>query len=394
MIKNNTALVTALWILGLIGLAFFANRLLPYDPSFPYSGLLATESKLPQWIYSWGNFDGVHYLAIVLEGYARFGLVQAFFPVFPVSAQVLYNFTKNAFVSLWLVNAVGFLVFLVGWRKLVLLDSDEKTAFWSWVSIILFPTSFFFLAIYTESLFLACVVWSFVFARSKNWVAASLVAAVASATRVIGIFLLPALLLELWLQHRNYPVFAINRLRQELQHLGSFLLKNIGTIAIIFTSSFGLLAYMWYLQQTFDDPLYFFHVQSEFGAGREESIILLPQVIWRYLKILATYRPFDLKYLAFVQEFGLALLSLGMLAWSSLKIRSSYVLFSLLAWLLPTLTGTLSSMPRYILVCFPLYLLLGSFLSNQKKLRLTYFLVSIPWLALNTILFIQGYWVA
>ncbi len=152
---------------------------------------------------------------------------------------------------------------------------------------------------------------------------------------------------------------------------------------------------MYYLYREFSDPLYFFHVQSEFGGGiRQETVILYPQVVWRYIKILLTARPFDLKYFSYVQEFVTGTIGLILLLYSVTKTRLSYIIFSLLAFLLPTLTGTFSSMPRYILVCFPIFILLSIWSEKSKIFRYTWFTISGILLLLNTVLFIQGYWVA
>src|SRR5690606_17604799 len=59
-----------------------ADYILEYRPSFPYFNILAL-TNLPRWIYSWANFDGVHYLRIAETGYQQTALIQAFFPVYP-----------------------------------------------------------------------------------------------------------------------------------------------------------------------------------------------------------------------------------------------------------------------------------------------------------------------
>ncbi|MCA9373378.1 hypothetical protein KC921_04775, partial [Candidatus Woesebacteria bacterium] len=152
---------------------------------------------------------------------------------------------------------------------------------------------------------------------------------------------------------------------------------------------------MLYLNQTFADPLLFLHVQSQFGAGRSQSLIIYPQVIWRYLKILATARPFDLKYFAYTQEFIAGTIGLVTLvvAWLK-KLPKSLVIYSVLAFLLPTLTGTFSSMPRYLLSAPAIIVLPAVLLAKKPHWLWLYLLFSTILLVVNTILFIQGYWVA
>jgi hypothetical protein len=157
---------------------------------------------------------------------------------------------------------------------------------------------------------------------------------------------------------------------------------------------------MIFLWLQFEDPLYFFHVQSEFGAGRQESIILLPQVIYRYLKILVTVRPINWKYYSYVQDFVISLFGLvALFGWwlqrRQPKYKASYLWYAVPAFLLPTLTGTFSSMPRYVLVVFPIFIWLAEKLKTAKPIcRFLYFGISFCLLVINTVLFIQGYWVA
>jgi Gpi18-like mannosyltransferase len=380
-------LTVFLWRVFLFIISFYADSFLIYDPSFPYYRSILARLGFPRWIFSWGNFDGVHYLTIVKKGYLGTGLIQAFFPVFPM----ILRFFRSLSIDLFFPITLGF-QFLVTW---VLsgtlfyfvketLGKSKKIAWWSAISLLIFPASFFMGALYGEGLFLLFILLSFIFAKKKRWLLAGIFGAMASATRVVGIAILPALLIELWLSRKN-----------KLSYSGvvNFIKKDWLNIIKISLSSLGLLAYMFYLQKTFNDPLYFFYVQSEFGAGREEGLILLPQVIWRYLKIFMT-APVDLKMFAYVQEFLFSIGAFCLLIFSWKKVRLSYLLFSLLVLLIPTFTGTFSSMPRYIMVAFPIYFLLGEWFSKKSSFKVFALVLSLLLLIINTLLFIQGYWVA
>jgi len=375
------------WRIFLFIISFGADYFLTYDPSFPYARELLTEFGLPRWIFSWANFDGVHYLTIAQNGYLGTAFIQAFFPVFPMIIGLFRNIGIYLFFPIMLVFQ-----FLVTWVlsgtlfyfvKETLKKSD-KQAWWSVISLLVFPTSFFMGALYSEGLFLLIILLSFIFAKQKKWLLAGLLGAVASATRIVGIAILPALLLELWLSRKNKISF---------NGLLEFIKNDWFNIIKISVSSLGLLGYMLYLQKTFNDPLYFFHVQSEFGAGREEGLILLPQVVWRYIKIFMT-SPMDLKMFAYIQEFIFSIASFGALLLFWKRIKPSHLLFSLLIMIIPTLTGTFSSMPRYIMVAFPIYLLIGEWFSKKSTLRVFALVLSLLLLIINTLLFIQGYWVA
>ncbi|HOI05491.1 MAG TPA: hypothetical protein PLJ02_03465, partial [Candidatus Woesebacteria bacterium] len=159
----------------------------------------------------------------------------------------------------------------------------------------------------------------------------------------------------------------------------------------------GLVSYMGYLWVNFNDPFYFLTVQSQFGAGRQSQLVIWPQVVWRYLKIIFTVRPIDWKYFAYVQEFCLSLIGLYYLIKAFLKkeLPLAWILFALGAYFMPTLTGNFSSMPRYILVCWPIFFYLAKDFSRWKpQAKILYLTISLLLLIINSMLFIQGYWVA
>lgn len=379
------------WKIFLFFVGLSAPLLFIYDPSFPYADSLLAKSGLPSFIYSWANFDGVHYLTILDKGYFGTGLIQAFFPLFPMFVGSLSGLLQRPIISGLIFNfVIGFLLLKV-WKRVVDLEIGTKIKNWGVHLLFLFPTALFLNAFYSEALFLLLVLLSFLNARRGRWLRSGLVAALASATRLVGIFLIPALLVELWIQKTAEQKAKGN---ENYHHLLHFCQNYWREITSILLGALGLLFYMIYLQRDFNDPLYFYHVQSEFGGGRQESIVLYPQVVWRYLKILWTARPFDLKYYAYVQEFLFGTLGLVGIIWSWFKVRKSYVVFSALTFLLPTMTGTFSSMPRYFLVSFSVFLLLIKLFRNNKVSRYLWLSLSTLLLIFNTILFIQGYWVA
>jgi len=382
----------SLWLLGLYCLSFLADLFLLYAPTFPYADAILPNYNLPRWIYSWANFDGVHYLTIVSHGYIGTGLIQAFFPVYPGLIWLDGLFHINAIISGQIISLVSFFGVLLIWSKLFEKEFTKSISHISLGLLLFFPTSFFFAAVYTESLFLLLILSSFYFAKKKQWMYAIILAAVASGTKVIGIALLPALVIE-YLYQRNLLQSQFISHPKKLLHEINF--TDFTKLITIFLSAGGLLLYMIFLWIEFRDPLYFFHVQEEFGGGRSESLILLPQVLVRYIKIFVTVDWQNWKFFAYTQEFALSILALTTLivGWIK-KLRPSYLVFSSLAFLLPTLTGTFSSMPRYILVCFPMFLVIAKWLEDKPKLRFAWYGISSILLILNTVLFIQGYWIA
>lgn len=398
---NFIVKAVGLWRIALFLIAIFAGKLLSYQPSFPYSKELLLPSGLPDWLYSWANFDGVHYLTIIMRGYGAADLIQAFFPVFPISVLSLTRIFGLGLstANLVLVSLIFNLVFsfISSWflYKLVRIDFDQQAAKLSVIFLLLFPTSFFLGAMYSESLFLSLILMSFYFARKQRWLIASIIAGLVSATRVVGVLIVPALILELYLQRKNSAFLKKSDFENFVNNLIGFLRENIKIIlTIIVLGSSGLIAYCLYLLQEFDDPFYFYTVQSAFGSGRSSSVILYPQVVWRSLKIVFTTASFDWRYFTSLVEMISGIGGFLTLLVSAKTVRSSYVFFSITAFLIPTLTGTFSSLPRYLLVSFALFIWLGVFTQKRKSLQIPLAVVSGIVLCIATALFIRGYWVA
>lgn len=395
-------IVVSIWRLILFTIAFISAKQFTFDPKFPYSQSLLIESGLPQWLWAWGNFDGIHYLTIAQRGYfAQF--TQAFFPLYPLllrmSAYIFQD--KYMIVTGLLLSFAFFAAALLLMRKLLHLDRDDTggrkrklNTNRVILAVLIFPTSFYFGALYTESLFLLLVLAAFWFARQKKWWLSGLFGAAASATKITGICLLPALLWEWYRREINNQKSDIRIGRRALlRTIFTYLVSSLRS-PLIYLIPLGLVAYMVYLQIKFGDPLYFWHAQGVFGAGRENTSVVFPlQTVWRYIKIIATVSPTLYHYWTAVWEL-LAFVGgvIGLLIANRMNLRVSYLIFGWLAFLLPAFTGTFSSLPRYLLTVFPLYLVLASVNNRTIKRFLTICgAVLLVWFCLN---FTRGWWVA
>ncbi|HUV71484.1 MAG TPA: mannosyltransferase family protein [Clostridia bacterium] len=363
--------VFVFWQVALSALSRFSPSFLPTKMTFLYQEEIP---RNPQFLWSRANFDGVHYLYISRFGYGLYQ--QAFFPGYPWLISALKPVWGGSdLLAAVLIANFCLWGFLLLFYRLISLDYQEKVARQTILFFLLFPTAFFLGMVYTESLFLLLIIGSFYAARKGNWWLAGALGGLSSYVRLGGIFLLPALAWEWYQQnHKN--------LRTGVASLPSLLLIPA-----------GLLAYMKFLWEKYQDPLLFFHVQSYFGAERSGGkIILLYQVFWRYLKMALTTK-LDPLYFTVWLEIGVAVGFLLLLFLAYKKgVRTSYLIFGIISYLVPTCTGTFSSMPRYVLALFPCFIYLGTI-----KNKLLYYFLALIFsflLILCSVFFYQGYWIA
>ena len=326
----------------------------------------------------WANFDGLHYLGIAQNGYGLYQ--QAFFPLYPWLIRWLAGFIHNYLFSGLAISHLTFFASLYLLYRLLLFDFSEKFARRVIILLLLFPTSFFFVSFYSESLFFFLMIAAFYFARKGKWLVAGIFGALASATRVVGIFLLPALLVEWGEQYKSQNL----NVKSQIFNLFS-----------VFLIPLGLGFYMRYLAVHWGDPLLFVHVQEHFGAQRVSGkIILLYQVFWRYFKMILTTKADPLYFVVWL-ELLTAVGFLALLIWGYFqKIRLSWLIFGILAYILPTLTGTFSSLPRYVLVIFPGFIALSLLAEKYRWLKIFYPIFAIILGVVAVIFFTRGYWVA
>lgn len=330
-------------------------------------------------IQGWANFDGNNYVSIARDGYTVGK--HSFFPFFPLLISVLARaLGVSAVVSYTLlglaISHFSLLLALVGLYKLLSLDYKKRVVETTILLILTFPMAFYFGTVYTESLFLCLVVWFFYFLRKNKWLPVLILGALASSTRIIGSIV---------------AVVSFVKAGHGSEHK-----RAIYYLYSIFTVT-GIFAYMYYLYLRQGDPLAFYTEVSTFGEQRSAGVILLPQVFYRYIvKILPSLDLSNLPFTYIVwQEFLVGIIFLLLSIISVKKLDLKYSLFLILGYLIPTFSGSFSSLPRYVIVLFPAFLLIALFLERANKtVRLLYYFSSMLLLIINISLFFRGYWVA
>ena len=141
--------------------------------------------------------DAVWYLRLADRGWSTDDASAAFFPLYPLTVRtVSWILPGDDVVAAILVSNLAFLGALLALFALTADAFGERIARRAIVVTAIFPTAFFFLAPYTESLFLFLSVLTFRAARHDRWERVAVFGALAALTRSAGILLIPALLVE------------------------------------------------------------------------------------------------------------------------------------------------------------------------------------------------------
>ena len=313
------------------------------------------------------RWDSVWYLAIAGGGYDDAGR-EAFFPLYPLLVKVAGAVTGSPLVGGALLSTALLGVALVLLHRLVALDHSRAVARNAVLVTALFPMSFFFSAVYSESLFLALSIGAVYAARRERWAWAGALGALAAGTRSAGVLLLVPLLI-IYLTDSG-------RLRARPRPLR----PDVLWLALV---PLGLVAYCAYLGLSGHDALAPFHAQEVWFrsyagpfAGAYDGVVVAVQGARQLLS--GSRDP------VFFREAGgdpylVARHNIELLAWLLLvvpatigvlrRLPAAYGAYLLAAIALPLSYPVgpqpLMSLPRFVAVLFPLAIWLALWMTGR-----------------------------
>ena len=316
----------------------------------------------------WGRWDAVHYLDIATHGYS--GTDMAFFPLFPLLIRILGRLVGNHLVAGILISNASFFFGLLFLYKLLEHEYDRSVARRAIFYVSIFPSAFFFSAVYTESLFFMLTVASFYYMRAHRWWMAAAIGFFAAMTRVEGVLLLVPFAIEWYMQYKN-------DLRDHA--------KSLAAGALIPCGLFVYMAYLWVLR---GDPLYFSHVQIHWNRHFAPPWV---SVISAFHKIAVATAGQTIANQAMEISFTALMIAVLVVGWK--QLRPSYIAYMALSILIPMSTSSLMSMPRFALVLFPMYAIMARE-GERPWVNNLIVAFSLPLLGLFTVLYADWYWVA
>ncbi len=333
--------------------ALLAVSIVAYD-NFPPAvfGMPVPHADPPagaSWLGAFTWWDGWWYAGIAERGYSYVPGHQsavAFFPVYPLlmraGGAVGIPPTLAGFAVTLAAGAAASAMFFRWCRERL----GGRTAFFALAAMLLYPCSFYLAGtVYADALFLALVVGAFVLLeRGRPWVA-GLVAAVATATRPIGVALVVGLWLRAW------------ELRGEPEHAGR---RQWG----ILLAPLGLVAYGVFLWARFGDPLAFVAAEGAPGWGQAPGWATWLKVTW--FERMARRPYLNALHLHLVGHAVVTLVFLALVPGVFRRFGRAYGVFALLIIAGSALsTRDFTGMGRYVLGAFPCFAVAGDLLAAR-----------------------------
>lgn len=334
----------------------------------------------PGWhnvVTAWERFDGLWYLSIARHGYVNGNGSAAFYPLYPLAIRALTPVVGgHPLAAALLASNVAFLAALVVLYLLAGYELGTDVARRSVVFAAVFPTAFFFLAPYSESLFLLLALLTFWWTRRRRWWLAAAAAALAALTRNLGVVLVAPLAVESFVAwRRSHP-------------------RRVPWSALVATAApaAGAFAYALYWRVVSGDWLASVHQQATW----ERHLTAPYTTVWRGASVALRYVGF---YPGGYHELDL-LVALPMLAattYAIVRLRASYWVYAWAAVLVPLAYAfdgrPLMSFPRFALVVFPAYWAFALWTRDRPVAQQLAVACSATLLGVMTLLFAAWYYV-
>jgi len=255
--------------------------------------------------------------------------------------------------------------------RLINLDFSRKKSFLAILYLLFSPWAFFFVAVYTESVFLLLTVLSFYFAKKNKWLSASISGGLAVICRLSGVFLFVALLAQ----------YIISEKKQNKKNY-----KNIFWLALM---PLSLLGFMSYLKARTGSFFSFLSNQTAYNR----KFTMPWQTIWNELRVFWAYIKTEqiIEATIIFWVFLALAISIYLLIKKRKEIGASYSIYCWLSILIPLFSGTTTSMGRYLLVLFPIFI--AAALVENKRFKLIWLSLGLLTLVYFSFLFVGWYFV-
>lgn len=319
----------------------------------------------PSILNQWAQWDGEAYLTIAEKGYVTLAdgrSLYNFLPGYPFAIRIVAFILHDFALAGFLLSSTFALISAYYLFRLTEHEFGKSIARKAVVLLLFFPTAFFFSAVYTESMFLAIVVAAFYYARKGDWTKSSVLTFFLPFIRIVG--------LAFWL------VLLIERLSRKEK-----ITKRDAAIAVAMA---GVVLFFWlsyYLTGSITGYLNQHNLWTRTISSPHVAVLQSIDLILHRGPILAAYSLWNLSVLAFF---------LATLYYAFKKMPKGYSAYMLFVMAPPLLSSTLEGFSRFILICFPSFMILAKFLDTKNKFYLPLLALSALAMIFLTARFVTG----
>lgn len=309
------------------------------------------------------RWDAYWYLDIARSGYYLRGEHDVsnvvYFPLYPLLMRMIAPIAGgNMVLAGWIVSSAFLFLAVAEFIRLTREFHPEIEPVLPAVFLLVHPLAFFLNAVYSESLFLFLSLATIRHTLKKEYLLAAVFGALASATRVAGIFLVVPILVEFIQENGWRGLFS----------------RRVWPILLAPSGALFFFLYHWI---AFGDFFLYLHAQESYGRdfGLE-------------MKDFATRNGPDMANTIIDLAYTFSAIGFGFIALK--RFRPSYGVYMLVSLGVALSSGTVLGIGRYAMVLFPVYLIAAG--TRSDVVKNAWLFGSTLLLSMNIICFVNHYW--
>lgn len=309
----------------------------------------------------WERWDAPHYIHLVELGYGGYiedgkPLFLVFFPLYVWLTRAVKVVISDTALAGMLVSWVCFAWGNVYLYRLISEEYGGRMARRSLLLLWVFPFSFFFGGIMTESLFLLTTTAGLYHIRQHQWGRAGAWGILAAMTRMQGVLLIGAACAELWCEVK--PLVG-----EKGEKSGAF--REMGKrLPLLLTPMLGSGVYFGLNQYVAGDPFAFAEMQEHWSQG----FLWFPEVLGYLVKNALTWPKLSTRWEMWIPELVLFPVFAWLLRKSWKKHRSMFTLYAFVYFILNYCLSWLLSAGRYLSCGVPFCFFAAEELEGKPKL--------------------------
>lgn len=368
MLKKLIVIILIVKISILLAI-FLAYHLLPFNVLGHNANFVYPRNEIINYSKAYKTWDGQHYIFLAEQGYAPNQRNNGFYPLWPLAIKVVRPLLggNSLLAGLLLANLFSLIAGVVFFLLVKNLYGD-KIAYYASLSLLAFPSSFYFSLVYSESLCFMLIVLCFYGLYQQKYRLAFLAALLLPLSRPVGLLIaVPALVLLLRNKVKKFKAYFVP------------------CAAVV-----GWGIYLLMMKYYTGDALTAVAAQKYFVAGHSISNLLQPLTWLSRNFINASFVFHGFRYSILDRVFFVFVVM--MLGFIYRFCNKELFVYALCFGLLPALAGNyLASYIRYSLLVMPIFIVLALWLKEK------HYYVTIPMSVVQIVFLIAhslNYWIA
>lgn len=349
-----------------VGIYALLYRIIVYIIAIPILNIFVNGSAISfdGYLSAWQKWDASHYIRIAESWYSYTengkNLMLVFFPMYSVFIKIFSFIFVDTRLSALVLSTVCYSVACGYIYALVSMDYNKSIAKATLIFLSVFPFSFFFGGIMTESIFLLMTSMTFYYIRKCEWRCVMLCGILSALSRMIGVIMLLPAAVEWCEEYKPFRLIKENKWKE----LSDCIFKK-GLFIVLILIGTGI--YLLINYQTTGNAFQFMEYQREHWY--HENCYFASTITDIFQKAFSDSEDMMLRLSIWIPSACIFVMCTGLLVYSAFRHKSMYVLYFVAYLVINTSVTWLISAPRYMSVALPMFIILAELTERQRRSR-------------------------